>query len=150
MLPLQPERQERADARKFRVPLHSPIPLNIAQPQQSPPPPAAGEARPAPGGPGGSRGAAWTPQAGGCGWRRCRWLQPSWRMRSGDEQLGRMEAGSRSHSPATALVVGAFFFFWFRFFVKKKKTNHLTAPRSHLGSPVQTRRWQKTYTVWLK
>lgn len=32
LLPLQPERQERADARKFQVLVHSPIPINMAQP----------------------------------------------------------------------------------------------------------------------
>lgn len=41
VLPLQPESEEGADARQFRVSLHPPIPVSMAQ-CRSPPPPGAG------------------------------------------------------------------------------------------------------------
>lgn len=62
------------------------------------------------------------------GWRRYRWLKPSWQMRSGDKRLGRTEAGSHSHSPATALVVGAFFFFLSGFAFRKNTQSNSQLP----------------------
>lgn len=48
MLPLQPEREEGADARQFGVPLHPPIPISMARRRSPPPPGAPGEAAAAP------------------------------------------------------------------------------------------------------
>lgn len=89
MFPLQPEREERADARKFRVPLHSPIPISTSHspgnrhPREIPGKhggfPRIGEA------PAELHG---RPTLEVAGWRRYRWLKPSWQMRSGDKRLG--------------------------------------------------------------
>lgn len=101
VLPLQPERQERPHTRKFRVPLHSPIPINIVWPQEPRPPRSPGSE--------GSRR---------CQSRSCRCLS-WWQMRSGDE--------TRSHRgrftlPLPSNSTCGWGFFFFRFAFKKRIT----------------------------
>lgn len=56
------------------------------------------------------------------GWRRCRWLKPSWQMRSGDERLGRTTRQVHAPTPQQQGLWLGLFFFFFSFGFKKNSS----------------------------